>query len=381
VQDNSDTAVAGRLPAQLVAELRLEFPITREWVYLDHATYGPHPRRYVEALSRVARDLSEEVLGTTSMRVEDVRASASRLLHAPTEQVALLRSTGEAMSLVATGVDWHADDEVILYELDFPSLIAPWLASGVKVQVVRDRGRGCFDVADFVDLMSPRTRAVAVSLVNNTTGFRAPLEQLGRICAERGIWFSVDAVQAIGSVDVDVPSLNADVVAAHSYKFLLSGFGQGVAYFSERAIRELKVPHVGLRNIQPSPGGSLFDTGVHLYESAQKFEPSAPNLAATLAMGACLELLLDVGPERVAAHNLALCRRLADGVIGKGYSLVCPEHAGLVCVRKDGLDMASVQQKLAAEHIMCAVRGGNLRFAPHLYNTLEEVEQVLQALP
>jgi selenocysteine lyase/cysteine desulfurase len=370
-----------------LASLRDEFPICERWAYFDHATYGPHPRTYVRTMSEVAEQLSLDVIGSATAQLETVRASASRLLHAPAEQVALLRSTGEATNVVASGVAWESDDEVILYERDYPSLVAPWLAidDRVRVKIVRDRGRNRFYVDDFLSLMSPRTRAVSVSLVNNTTGFRAPVEALGAACAERKIWFTVDAVQAVGSVDVDVPALGADVVSAHGYKFLVSGFGLAPTYFSERAIHELRVPHIGTHNLQSGGGANLFLSGLQLARSAHRFEPSVPNLASSLAMGAAIDLLLEHGIERIAAHNRRLCAHLAEGLLARGYALVTSqaegESAGLICATKPGVESEAIQECLAAAHVMAAVRGGNLRFAPHLYNTLEEVERLLRALP
>src|SRR6185437_7509009 len=106
-----------------LASPRDEFPICERWAYFDHATYGPHPRTYVRTLSDVAQRLSVDVIGSTTGLLETVRASAARLLHAPVEQVGLLRSTGEATNVVASGVAWEPGDEVILYELDYPSLV------------------------------------------------------------------------------------------------------------------------------------------------------------------------------------------------------------------------------------------------------------------
>jgi cysteine desulfurase / selenocysteine lyase len=368
--------------------LRDEFPITHEWTYFDHATYGPHPRTYVETMSRAAEALAAQPLGSTSAGVEKVRSAAATLLHAPADQVALLRSTGEGTQLVATGVQWQPGDEVILYELDFPGLIAPWLAlsdRGIRVRVVKDRGRNRFDVDDVEQLLSARTRAMSVSLVNNITGFRAPVEQLGELCRGRNIWFTVDAVQAVGSIDVDALSFGADVVVSASYKFLLSDFGQAVGYVSERALAELKVPHVGTRNLQMSGAGTLFETGLHMFPTARKFEPSNPNLPAVFAMRAAIELLLELGIERIESHNRQLCRQLSQGLEAKGYTLITSqrenESAGLVCAVHPTLSSQQIHADLEAEHILCAVRHGHLRFAPHVYNTAEEVEQILEALP
>jgi cysteine desulfurase/selenocysteine lyase len=368
---------------------RREFPITDAWVYFDSATYGPHPRRYVQAMSEVASRLSTDLLGTASSAIDGVRSAAARLLGAPEGNVALLRSTGEGTNLVTGGLDWKAGDEVILYELDFPSLIAPWLGlaeQGVRVAVVEDRGRHRFEVEDVERLLSPRTRAISVSLVNNTTGFRAPVEALAELCRARGLWFTVDAVQAIGSVYVDVPALQADVVTAHGYKFQLSGFGYALAYLSDRAIAELDVPHVGMQNLQPSGDGqTLFQSGLQMYPTARRFEPSTPNLPAILAMGASLELLLETGLDRIDTHNRHLCRRLVEGLSDKGYVVVTSqgagESAGIVCATRPLVEPESIREHLAGRHIVCAVRGGRLRFAPHLFNTLDDVEQLIAALP
>jgi cysteine desulfurase/selenocysteine lyase len=372
-----------------LAEIRRrEFPITDRWLYFDTATYGPHPKRYVEAMAATANDLSTGILGESSSGIERVRAAGAQLLHAPLDNVALLRSTGEGVNLVAGGLTWQTDDEVILYELDFPSLVAPWLAlaaRGVKVAVVADGGRRRFEVEDVERLVSPRTRAIAVSLVNNITGFRAPVEALAELCRARGIWFIVDAVQAVGSLNVDAPALLADVVSAHGYKFLVSGFGHALAYVSDRALAELVVAHPGVNNLDPAGEGTLFDTGLHLYPSARRFEPGVPNLPSMLAMERALELLLEVGPDRIEAHNRLLCAQLTAGLAEKGYSVVTSqrpgESAAIVCATRPGVAPEQVREQLLSKRIVCAVRGGHLRFAPHLFNTLDEVAELVSELP
>jgi len=139
-----------------------------------------------------------------------------------------------------------------------------------------------------------------------------------------------------------------------------------------------------LRNMRMDPNGTLFDSGLNLFDSARRFEPSVPNLAANLAMGAAINLLLETGPRRIEAHNRQLCARLCDGLQEMGYTLITSqaegESAGLVCAVKDGVASDSIQERLAAAHMMSAVRGGNLRFAPHLYNTEAEVDQLISAL-
>lgn len=370
-----------------LTQARDEFPITRSWIYLDHATYGPHPRRYADAVAGVAEKLSREPLGTTSNGIEEVRANAARLIHAAPDQVSLLHSTSEGAALIAQGLDWRAGDEVILYEHEFPGAVAPWVGladRGVRLRVIADRGRQRFDLDDVEALLSPRTRAICVSLVNNLNGFRAPVAGIRELCGDRDIWIACDAVQAMGALDIDVQALGADVVAAHGYKFLLSGFGNSIVYFSERARRELRVNNVGPRNA----GGEtpqLLDRGLAPPADGKRFEVSVPNLPSVIGMGESLALLSEVGTEVIEDHVLSLTARLTAGVRERGYEVVSSEQAGersaVVSVTSTRTPPAEVQARLHERGVVCAVRAGRLRFACHLFNTAGEIDRAVAALP
>jgi selenocysteine lyase/cysteine desulfurase len=352
-----------------------QFPITGQWAYLDHATFGPFPAVGVEAMAAVGRALSQDVLGraiSTAPLLRSVRERAARLLGCRAEQVALLRSTGEGVGLVAAGLDWRAGDEVIGYERDFPGALAPWrhLADdGVVLRLVAARADYTFSCDDVERLVTPRTRAVCLSLVQFGSGFRAPMADIARLCQQRGLWLVVDAAQAVGSLQVDAAALGADIVAAHAYKFLLAGFGLAVCYCSPRAISELRIPQVGWRS---APG-------------AARFEPSIPSLTNLAALDASLELLLRIGPAEIEARIGSLTSLIADGLQARGWQVVSPRGAGqtsaLVSAVHPSLDLETVRRGLLAAHVVCAVREGLLRISPHVYNTPQDVERLLATLP
>src|SRR5207237_6525995 len=131
------------------------------------------------------------------------------------------------------------------------------------------------------------------------------------------------------------------------------GFGHAIAYLSARAIESLRVPHVGIRNMQSADGHTLFERGLQLFESARRFEPNVPNLPAVLAMGESLELLCEAGLERIDAHNRMLCARLRAGLQEHGYTVVTSaetgESAGIICARKPDADQQSVYEALLAK--------------------------------
>jgi selenocysteine lyase/cysteine desulfurase len=365
-----------------------EFPITSGRIYFDHATLGPPPRCHVRASSELLARMSEEGLpdlfSVSQEGVDRVRHRAARLFHCPPEQMTFIHSSSHGQNLVAEGLRWRDGDEVVVYELDHPSNVLPWLNlqdQGVRVRMVEDRGRQGFEAADVEALLGPRTRVVALSLVNFAHGARAPIEEVAELCRSREIWLVVDAVQAAGALRIDAPALGADVVAAHGYKWLLSGFGVGLCYLSERALRELKVGQVGWKSIRdPFNVDRALQFRLDWAPGGKRFEPSFPPLPQLFGMGAVLDLFLEVGPEQVEAKVLALAGRLAAGLQENGYQVVGPQAASARSPIVSLVADERFREACARLHLVCAVREGRARLSPHFYNTEAEVDRLLSAL-
>jgi len=304
--------------------------------------------------------------------LESVRQKAGRLLNCPAEHIALLRNTGEGVNLVASGLDWQPGDEVISYEREFPGVIEPWrqLAHrGVVLREVPARPDFAFACSDVERLISPRTRVVSLSLVQWGSGFRAPMEEIAELCRNYGLWLVVDAAQAMGSLRVDASALGADIIAAHTYKFLLSGFGLAVCVCSPRAIAELRGPHLGRGSAAGAAAG---------------LEPSIPSVSNLAALDAALDVLFEIGPAQVETRIAVLTEQIATGLHARGWRVISPRGPGqtsaLVSATHPQLDVESVRQKLFEHHVACAVRQGALRISPHVYNTSDDVEQLLRSL-
>jgi selenocysteine lyase/cysteine desulfurase len=365
-----------------------EFPILDTWTYLDHATFGPLPSSHAQAATQAVTRMSTSRIGDigATAALEELRADAANILRCGPDSVALLKATNEGVGLVAAGLDWRPGDEVVVYEREFSGTVAPWLSlqqQGVRVRVIADRGRARFDLADVAELLTPMTRVVCVSLVNSEHGFRAPVEEMARLCRPKGIWLVVDAVQAIGALDIAVAELGADIVAAHGYKFLLSGFGIAPVYCSQRALTELRVPLIGWKNAPFTLADADRDTA--LEESARKFESTLPSLSSISGMRASLRLLATVGMPTVQDRTLALVSQLADGLDAKGYQVISSrkesERSALLAARHSQIATTEVHEQLTESKIACAVRGGALRFSPHFYNQPSDIQRLLDALP
>ena len=306
-------------------------------------------------------------------------------LDADADEIALLTSTGQGLALVAHGLDWRDGDEVVTYAGEFPSVVLPWLQlrdRGIVVRFVEDGG--CrYGIEDVEALVSDRTRVVALSLVNFAHGFRAPIEAVAEICRARGIWLVVDVMQALGAIPVDARALGADILSAQAYKHLLGGFGISICWCSPRARSELRVVGAGWAGRVP---GAISSTDFErpLARSARRFEPSHPPFAAIRGLRATLRLLLDHCPPAYQRRIGRLAGELVEGLEERGWTTTrssqTAEHSTIVAAARPELDLAAVHAKLRERRVACSYRSGRLRFAPHFYNTSDDLLWLYEAL-
>ncbi|MCR1786136.1 aminotransferase class V-fold PLP-dependent enzyme [Nocardioides carbamazepini] len=372
-----------------------QFPITHDRSYFDVATYGPMPVAGIEAqtafLKEVASGGHGPGVGHWWTGVDLMRAKVGGLINARPGDICFLKSTSEGLGLPVLGLDWAPGDEVITYDYEFLSVVEPLRGlrdQGVNVRFVEDRGRLRYDVEDVAALIGPRTRAIFLSLVNFSTGFRAPIEEISRLCRERGIWLVVDAVQAIGVLQVDVEALGADLVSAHGYKALCAGYGISLCYVSPRLQEALTVPVPGWKSIEDVMELKDLTRGpddvLRLAHGARRFESGVPNLGGMYAMGASIDLFTDLGIAAIEEHVLAVSARVAATVAEHGYRVASSttegERSGIVAFECPGDDPARVVAALADARVHAAVREGRVRCAAHVLVDDADVARLDDAL-
>jgi len=372
---------------------RAEFPVTREKVWFNTATYGPLPVSNVQAqhdlLDGMMHGAAPPGLGHWWEGAASVRAKVGQFIGCDPADVALLRSTGEGIALVSLGLDWEPGDEVIVYEQEFPSGVYPFLAlekQGVRVRFIEDRGRHRFTADDVAAVMSDRTRVVCVSLVNCYHGFRAPVEEISELCRARGAWLLVDAVQAVGILPVDIAAMGADLVSAHGYKSMCAGYGISFCYVSPALRERLEVAAPGWKNIEDAPFiDKQLSYNLRYADSARRYEPTVQNLAGMYGLGASVDLFSGTGMSLIADWVLELSRAVTEAVTEKGYQVASStrpgEMSGIVSFDVPAGDAVSVCAALAQQKVMCAVRDGRLRVSCHLFNDREDIERLVKALP
>lgn len=371
--------------------MRELFPITKRFNYLNHAAISPLPLPTLQAVESQIRDVHEngsvnfmDWLSTT----EQARKLLAGILGARPEQVAFMRNTSDGLSTVANGLTWQKGDNVVTFRGEFPSNIYPWLrlreAFGVEVRMCEERA-GRIDFDELARLVDSQTRIVAISQVQFASGFRIDLERLARLVRRHDALLVVDVIQGLGVVPFDVEVELVDVAAGASHKWLMAPEGMGYLYLSDRARERIQPTLVGWISVPNPEHFQNFEQGWN--RGALAWETGTRPSALIYGLKASLELLTGVGVAHIARRLEELTDYLCERLKSRpGYELVSSRLVGeksqIVCIRNtEGISAMALYHHFKQRHIITAPRGDRLRIAPHLYNTPEEIDQLVEALP
>jgi selenocysteine lyase/cysteine desulfurase len=364
-----------------------EFPILSRWTFLNHAAVAPISARAAVALDAYTRQAAGDAYlsGQWYQKADDARACAARLMNADASELAFVKNTSEGLAFVANGWDWKAGDEIASTAVEYPANVYPWMdlerRLGVRHVMVPEKA-GRIDFDDLAAALTPRTRMVAISHVEYASGFRNDLARIGALCRSRGILLCVDAIQSLGVLPVDVRAMNIDFLSADGHKWLLGPEGCGVFFCRKELITVLR-PEVGWLNVINAQDYGNYD--FTLRDDAKRFECGSYNIPGILALGASLKLIEELGVDLISRRVLALTEHFADGLCRKGYAVFSSrresEASGIVSFTHPVHDLAALNRMLLREKIVLALREGRLRASPHFYNSFEQIDRVLDALP
>jgi len=368
--------------------IRSEFPITRNYNFQNHAAVAPISRRCADAARCYLKHLEENasVRGGFYKHADRVRAQLALLLNANADEVTFIKNTSEGISFVANGLNWQKGDNVVTTNVEFPANMYPWQAlreRGVDVRMVLEE-EGRIPPERLFEAIDNRTRVVAISSVQYASGFRTDLATLGEYCQSRGVFLCVDAIQSLGVFPIDVKAMNIDFLAADGHKWLCAPEGVGVFFVRKELQGHLRPTTIGWLSMKhPREFGKY---QFEFADSAKRYDSGSYNLAGVYALGGALELIQEIGIEKIARRIIDLTDRLVAGVREKGYRVASSrapaEASGIVAFSSDVHDHEQIQHHLQTEHrIVTSVRCGRLRASPHFYNTEREIDQLVEALP
>jgi selenocysteine lyase/cysteine desulfurase len=353
--------------------------------YLNHAAIAPWPRRASEAVARFAREnvnLGASDYPAWLATERRLRERLARMLNAPSRgDIALVKNTSEALSLVAFGLDWQPGDQVVISDEEFPSNRVVWEALTDRgVEVVQASLAGADPEASLLAACNRRTRLLAVSAVQFGSGLRLELTRLGQGCRARKVLFCVDAIQQIGALPFDVQRYECDFAMADGHKWMLGPEGLGVFYCRAALRPQLRLNAYGWHMLD-----NLGDFERRQWQparSARRFECGSPNMLGACALEASLSLLEDVGMALVAEQLELRVEQLHQGLLAiPGVQVHSPadpsRRAGIVNFSIDGQANVDSDRALNNNGVMCALRGPGVRFSPHFYTDQRLIDEVL----
>jgi cysteine desulfurase/selenocysteine lyase len=396
-----------------ISSLRADFPLLAQTAnghplaYLDNAATAQKPRAVIDAMARfmvednanVHRGLYDLARRATEA-YEDARARLARFINAPAaEEVIWVRGATEAINLVAA--TWGAanlkrGDEIVLTVLEHHSNIVPWQLIAERTgAVIRwldidDEGRLRLDQLD--DLLTERTRIVAVGHVSNALGTINDVKTIVAKAHAAGALVLVDGAQAAPHLNVDVQDLGCDFYALSGHK-MCGPMGIGVLW-ARRALLDAMPPYQG--------GGEMIATVTQecstYAEVPHKFEAGTPNAAGAVGLTAACDYLDAIGHDALWAHEQELTRYGLEKLSAvEGLTLFGPrnpeERTAVFSFALEGVHPHDIATILDAEGI--AVRAGHhcahplmqrlgvpatARASLYLYNTTEEIDRLVAAL-
>ncbi|VAW79718.1 Cysteine desulfurase [hydrothermal vent metagenome] len=363
-----------------------EFNLAPGICHLNHAAVAPWPQRTVRAVEAFCEE--NATVGSQHyakwLEIEQqLRERLAQLINAVgSDEIALLKSTSEALSIVAWGLDWQPGDEVIISTQEFPSNRIIWESlqpSGVIVRQV-ELG-GCENPEQrLIEAMTPQTRLLSVSSVHYATGLALDLVPLGQACRDREIAFCVDAIQSIGALPFDVQACQADFVMADGHKWMLGPEGLALFYCRREWIDRLTLHQFGWRMVEAM--GEFDRTDWEPAHSARRFECGSPNMLGIHALHASIGLLLETGAKTISNSISTNLSYLTDYLLNNSaiiLSEIRPEHrAGIVTFRIPGDDTEARYLRLQEQGVLCALRGGGVRFSPHFYTPKRVMDKALE---
>jgi selenocysteine lyase/cysteine desulfurase len=373
------------------------FPDLTVPAYLNHAAVGPLARPTLVALQTAAAAQATHGLGAFPgwlAGLEEARAAAAALVGGRADQVALVHSTGEAITAVALGLDWRPRDRVVLLRGEFPTNILPWLRAAelFNLDVV------WLDAADFhgpsgrglqaaAEALRGGARLVAVSAVQFQTGLRMPLRELADLAHATGAELAVDAIQALGAVDM--ASTGADWIAAGGHKWLMAPAGTGLLWGSDAAWGRYQPRLAGWLSVAHAfdllsgpPGLLRYDKaplrGPASVEGSNRNHPGFTALAAALRLAGT--------PSATFAHVQPLLDRVEDHLLARGWRserspVLTQRSCILAATPPAGVDLAATVRALADAGVSVTTPDGRLRVSPSWPSTHADVDRLIAAWP
>ncbi len=363
-------------------ELRNLLPGIKDRIYFNYARTGPllePAARKIQALVEEGMEPFEFHRDAWIHHQEHTRKVIAELIGASTDEIAFTNSTSSGLSLIAGAVRWKEGDRILYPSDEYPSNRFVWdnlEEKGVITEAIEPERNVPFSKQlEGFDLSN--VRLVAVSAVSFWDGRRHDIERIAKICHANNVLLSVDAIQAVGAIPVDVKSWDCDFLASGGQKWLFGPIGTGFVYFKKRLIPELAVPQMGWGNVKPLP--DLLAQDYEFADGAKRFEPGYVDLAAFVGLATAIETMKHIGWKKIYERIAHLVEKEQKELAKLGCPPIASgRHAGIIAF--DHPNAEAIHKKLMERKIYTTQRLNRIRISLHASVSDEDLALFFDAL-
>lgn len=370
-------------------DLNGDFPLINKVNYLNTASIGLIPQPVIQ---KVVDFISEVSIGGTKKINEiieeniynELRRATSKLLNCDPNDVAIFTSVTEAINSIAWSLG-ITSGKIISTTIEFPSVTYPW------IRLSREKNRSIIvkliDTENYyinqdkiISEIDENTKVVMLSHVEYLTGQINDIRRIADEAHKVGAIVIVDGIQAAGYIPIDIMKLRADIYIIGSYKWLIGPFGAASAYISREIYENIEPAIVGWRSTENM--WNFNGTTLKYASTARKFEFCTTAYYSMIGMAESIKYLLNLGIKNIYDHNMQLIRVAAEELIKKNVKITPPynldERGSIITFKVKNLENTVNKLKSLERPIEFSVRGGMIRISPHIYNSSNDITQLLE---
>jgi len=372
---------------ETIEKARSYFPYLNSGIiYFNHVSTGPISIKVKERIEAFLKERSEKKIDDYyefKDVADETKEMIGEMINCSGDRIAFLDNTTNGIIFLAQGIDWNAGDRIILNDVEFPANVYPFLQlkeKGVEVDLIKSKN-GIVTAEEVIEAIKPQTKLISISFVQFLSGYKVDLEKIGKICKERGIIFSVDAIQGLGAVILDVEKCNIDFLASGTQKWLLGLQGLAFIYARKELQERMKTAPIGWLAVKDA--WDLLNFDLTTKETAERFQPGTLNNLGIYAFNSSMKLLKEFGFDEIENQVLNKTKYFINELAKLGYespllSLSDQYLSGIVSFKDKNAE--KIFNYLSQKKIICSLREGYIRFAPHFYNTKQEINTVIDEM-
>jgi selenocysteine lyase/cysteine desulfurase len=321
-----------------------------------------------------------------------LKESFGKLINAKPQQCALIASVSYGMANAFANIPTKPGQKAITVEAEFPSdyfsLHRFCTDNGVKLETIKARpysaGRGKQWNEDLLNAIDNNTVAVAISMVHWMDGTLYDMEAIGKRCKEVGAVFLVDGTQSVGALPIDVAKFQIDALIVAGYKWLMGPYSIGMAYYSEFFNNGKPIEESWMNRLRSNDFGNLTDYEHQYRPGAARYNlGESSNFILVPMLQKALDQLLEWEPQNVQNYCEELSLPLVSFLQEKGYWVENPTYRSkhlFGFAMPESMDREKFMKKLADKKVYLSLRSSSMRVSPHLYNTREDVNALIEVL-